>query len=145
MQARDSTSEVKLPPSDCSRLHQYSAEEAARRGGPGGWIPRTADNAEVSGTMGGEGRMMVQRGGDILSRRWGEERRGADVPDSVDVLDGVADLLAKFLLVKLHLQGQKRQRQLNSDLLRVLRNVSVFRGSSFTLLLLETVKEVTSG
>lgn len=32
----------------------------------------------------------------------------ADVPDSVDVLDGVADLLAELFLIKLHLQ-QKRQ------------------------------------
>lgn len=33
----------------------------------------------------------------------------ADVPDSVDVLDGVADLLAELLLVKLHLQQEQQQ------------------------------------
>lgn len=32
----------------------------------------------------------------------------ADVPDSVNVLDGVADLLAELFLIKLHLQ-QKQQ------------------------------------
>lgn len=54
------------------------------------------------------------------------------MPDSVDVFDGVADLLAKLLLVKLHLQGQKQERQLHkSSVLSVLRNVSIFRGCSF--------------
>lgn len=42
------------------------------------------------------------------------------MPDSVDVLDGVADLLAKLFLVKLHLQRQKRERQLKKNLLSVL-------------------------
>lgn len=57
MQARDSTSEVKLPPSDCSRLHQYSAEQGARRGGPGGWISRSAE-----GTDDGAERRRLKRG-----------------------------------------------------------------------------------
>lgn len=51
---------------------------------------------------------MVQRGGDG-GGRW----EGPDVPDSVDVLDGVADLLAQLLLVKLHLQRQKQERLFN--------------------------------
>lgn len=33
----------------------------------------------------------------------------ADVPDSVNVLDGVADLLAELFLIKLHLQEKQRQ------------------------------------
>lgn len=56
----------------------------------------------------------MQRGGDILSRRWrwgGRTDGRTNVPDSVDVLDGVADLLAELLLVKLHLQRQKWERQ----------------------------------
>lgn len=60
----------------------------------------------------GRGRMMVQRGSDG-SGRWD----GPDVPDSVDVLDGVADLLAQLLLVKLHLQQQKQERPLNENIL----------------------------
>lgn len=33
----------------------------------------------------------------------------ADVPDSVDVFDGVADLLAELFLIKLHLQQEQQQ------------------------------------
>lgn len=43
------------------------------------------------------------------SRDGGVSRR-VDVPDSVDVLDGVADLLAELFLIELHLQT-KRGRQ----------------------------------
>lgn len=56
--------------------------------------------------------MMMQRGSDG-SGRWD----GPDVPDSVNVLDGVADLLAQLLLVKLHLQQQKQERPLNENIL----------------------------
>lgn len=34
-------------------------------------------------------------------------RQRGDVPDSMNVLDGVADLLAKLFLIKLHLQNKK--------------------------------------
>lgn len=34
----------------------------------------------------------------------GGERWRADVPDAMNVLDGVADLLAELLLIKLHLK-----------------------------------------
>lgn len=50
-------------------------------------------------------RTTVQRGGDVSS--WGGGGGGGDMPDSVDVLDSVADLLAKLLLIKFHLQRQK--------------------------------------
>lgn len=38
--------------------------------------------------------------------------RRADMPDSVNVLDGVADLLAELFLIELHLQ-QKQQGELS--------------------------------
>lgn len=44
-----------------------------------------------------------------------EEREGwrvswkADVPDAMNVLDSVADFLAEFFLVKLHLKGRQRK------------------------------------
>lgn len=43
---------------------------------------------------------------------WGERERGIgmrDMPDAVDVLDCVADLLAKLLLVKLHLYRHRKE------------------------------------
>lgn len=49
----------------------------------------------------------------------GERERGIgmrDVPDAVDVLDCVADLLAKLLLVKLHLYTHRKENTpLNSE------------------------------
>lgn len=51
-------------------------------------------------------------GGEVKreGNRDGGVSRRADVPDSVDVLDGVADLLAELFLIEFHLQT-KRGRQ----------------------------------
>lgn len=38
------------------------------------------------------------------------ERRKEDVPDAVNVLDGIADLLTQLFFVKLHLQHQRNNK-----------------------------------
>lgn len=50
-----------------------------------------------------------------MGRRWGERWKWgwgggwrADVPDSVNVLDGVADLPAELFFIKLHLQVEEK-------------------------------------
>lgn len=56
-----------------------------------------------------------REGGGVKRERGrdGGVSRRADVPDSVNVLDGVADLLAELFLIKLHLQ--QRQQKVESN------------------------------
>lgn len=75
-----------------ARLDKHSQLDAV-------WL---SEVAEMERGSGGE----VKKEG---SRDGGVSRR-VDVPDSVDVLDGVADLLAELFLIELHLQT-KRGRQ----------------------------------
>lgn len=47
---------------------------------------------------------------EVKQKKEGRRGRGwwADVPDSVNVFDGVADLSAELFFIKLHLQKEKK-------------------------------------
>lgn len=44
----------------------------------------------------------------VKQKKEGSGGKGGDVPDSVNVFDGVADLSAELFFIKLHLQKEKK-------------------------------------